>query len=85
MKKSISIVPFYEGQLQNRFFGEDAIGRDNVYEPYRILKNIISLPVTLFRFRRRISFFSSHEITRRCGRLSLCKKNVPMFLSSLLL
>ena len=41
MKKSISIVPFYEGQLQNRFFGEDAIGRDNVYEPYRILKQIL--------------------------------------------
>lgn len=38
MKKSISVVPFYAGQLQNRFFGEDAIGRDNVYEPYRILK-----------------------------------------------
>ena len=41
MKKNISVVPFYPGQLQNRFFGDNATGRDNVYEPYHILKQTL--------------------------------------------
>jgi Glycosyltransferase family 10 (fucosyltransferase). len=37
--KKISVVPFYREQAQNRFFGEgNCVERDNIYEPYRILK-----------------------------------------------
>ena len=78
MKKSISIVPFYEGQLQNRFFGEDAIGRDNVYEPYRILKQILEEEYNIATCDiisiQKADIVLFYETTRRCGRLYLCKK-----------
>ena len=90
MKKSISIVPFYEGQLQNRFFGEDAIGRDNVYEPYRILKQILEeeyniatcdiIPIQ----KADIVLFFARDYKKMWTAVSM-QKNVPMFLSILLL
>ena len=89
-EKSISIVPFYEGQLQNRFFGEDAIGRDNVYEPYRILKQILEeeyniatcdiIPIQ----KADIVLFFARDYKKMWTAVSM-QKNVPMFLSILLL
>lgn len=41
MKKNISVIPFILISYKIKFLGEGVVGRDNVYEPYRILKQTL--------------------------------------------
>lgn len=82
MKKNISVVPFYSSQLQNKFFGEGVIGRDNVYEPYRILKQILEQEYNIGTCdiiplqKADVVLFFAHDYKKMWEAVSMQKKSV---------